>query len=78
MYIGGDYAKVLPSLEARHAVMFGKASSCENPVLIRLNDRDAFVACFRAAYPPQVLPNAAGHDARLNPSDDLVRNANAT
>ena len=37
-YIGRDYAGVLPSLEARHAVVFGKASSCENPVLIRLTD----------------------------------------
>jgi hypothetical protein len=46
-YIGSDYANVLPSLEARHAVVFGKASSCENPVLIRLNDRDKFVESFR-------------------------------
>jgi len=35
-YIGSEYAAVLPSLEERHAVFFGRASTCENPVLIRL------------------------------------------
>ncbi len=58
-YIGAEYASVLPSLEARHAVVFGKASSCENPVLLRLNDRDGFVHAFRAAHPPGRLPPAA-------------------
>jgi hypothetical protein len=46
-YVGRDYANALPSLSERHAVFFGKASSCENPVLIRLNDRDEFVRAFR-------------------------------
>jgi len=55
-YIGSDYAGVLPSLEARHAVIFGKASSCENPVLVRLNDRNAFLATFRADHPVPPLP----------------------
>lgn len=53
-YIGSDYAAVLPSLQPRHAVVFGKASSCENPVLLRLNDQDAFRAHFRPANPPRV------------------------
>lgn len=48
-YIGSDYARVLPSLQERHAVFFGKASSCDDPVLIRLNDRDKFVEAFREA-----------------------------
>lgn len=52
-YIGSDYANVLPSLQPRHAVVFGKASSCENPVLIQLNDRDEFLAGFRSANPPR-------------------------
>lgn len=52
-YIGSDYANVLPSLQPRHAVVFGKASSCENPVLIRLNDQDAFRQRFRPANPPR-------------------------
>lgn len=55
-YIGGDYAKILPSLEARHAVVFGKASSCENPVLVRLNERGAFVGAFRAIHPVPAMP----------------------
>lgn len=63
-YVGADYAGILPSLEARHAVVFGKASSCENPVLVRLNDREVFVQSFRAIHPvgnlvgPEVTPPA--------------------
>ena len=55
-YIGKDYAASLSSLSERQAVMFGKASSCENPILIRLNDRDKFLEAFRAENPPQPLP----------------------
>ena len=52
-YIGSDYATILPSMQPRHAVVFGKASSCENPVLIRLNDQTAFRARFRPENPPR-------------------------
>jgi hypothetical protein len=55
-YIGSEYAAVLPSLQPRHAVVFGKASSCENPVLVRLNDQDDFRARFRPGNPPKT-PN---------------------
>jgi len=50
-YIGEDYAAVLSTIEDRHAVVFGKASSCRDPVLIRLNDRDKFLREFRE--PPE-------------------------
>lgn len=46
-YVGRDYADTLSSLPERHAVLFGRASSCENPVLIQLNDRDTFRKAFR-------------------------------
>jgi len=46
-YIGDDYAGVLSNLEDRHAVVFGRASSCRDPVLVRLNDRDKFISVFR-------------------------------
>jgi hypothetical protein len=62
-YIGGDYARVLPSLDARHAVIFGKASTCENPVLVRLNDRDAFMDVFRRDHAPRPLPQSAANAA---------------
>jgi hypothetical protein len=42
-YIGNDYSSVLSTLENRHAVIFGRASSCSDPVLVRLNDRDKFL-----------------------------------
>lgn len=48
-YIGEDYSGVLSTLEDRNAVFFGRASSCKDPVLIRLNDRDKFLKAFRAA-----------------------------
>lgn len=52
-YIGSQYASVLPSLKDRHAVFFGKASSCDDPVLIRLNDRKDFIEAFREAVPEE-------------------------
>jgi hypothetical protein len=58
-YIGRDYAASLSSLTERHAVFFGKASSCENPILIRLNDRSEFLAAFRVDNPPPTTPPAA-------------------
>jgi uncharacterized protein len=50
-YLGKEYAESLPSLQERHAVFFGKASKCENPIMIRLNDRDNFLNVFRAKHP---------------------------
>jgi hypothetical protein len=46
-YFGDEYSSLLSSLEDRHAVVFGRASSCKAPVLIRLNDREAFLEAFR-------------------------------
>jgi len=37
-FIGDDYAHLLANLKDRHAVVFGKASSCSSPLLIELND----------------------------------------
>jgi hypothetical protein len=59
-YIGQDYTNILSSLQARHAIFFGKASTSENPVLIRLNDRDDFTGAYRAAYPPPVFQGNSG------------------
>ncbi|MCW6037444.1 DUF87 domain-containing protein [Spirulina subsalsa FACHB-351] len=66
-YIGRDYAGMLPSLEARHAVVFGKSSSCENPVLVRLNDRHLFLNAFRAQFPVQPLIGQAADQAAPKP-----------
>lgn len=51
-YIGEDYAGVLSTLEDRHAVVFGRASSCRDPVLTRLNDRADFIGKSREPKPP--------------------------
>ncbi|MGB7685995.1 MAG: DUF87 domain-containing protein [Solirubrobacterales bacterium] len=37
-FIGTDYARLLANLPDRHAVVFGKASSCHSPLLVELND----------------------------------------
>lgn len=55
-YFGSDYASLLSGLQDRHAVFFGRASSCENPVLVRLNDQDKFRAAFRAVHKPAPIP----------------------
>lgn len=52
-YIGTDYSNVLSTLEDRHAVFFGRASSCKDPVLIKLNERKDFLKAFRE--PPDTL-----------------------
>jgi hypothetical protein len=53
-YVGRDYADTLSNLPERHAVFFGRASSCENPVLIELNNRDEFKKSFREKFPRSV------------------------
>lgn len=55
-YIGRDYANLLPNLPERHAVFYGRASSCENPVHIQLNDRTQFVAGFRSLKSATLAP----------------------
>lgn len=40
-FIGTDYARLLANLPDRHAIVFGKASSCHSPLLIELNNSDA-------------------------------------
>lgn len=52
-YIGDDYSGVLSTLEDRHAILFGRASSCRDPVLIRLNDRSDFIRVFREQIAPE-------------------------
>lgn len=66
-FVGKDYAQMLPELQERHAVIFGKASSCANPVLARLNDRDDFLEGFRAASPP---PDKSGWTDSFPVSED--------
>jgi catechol 2,3-dioxygenase-like lactoylglutathione lyase family enzyme len=67
-YIGKDYAASLSSISERHAVLFGKASSCENPILIRLNDRQEFRHAFRAENPPPPKPAPKAAPASAAPA----------
>ena len=55
-YIGRDYAQSLSSVKERHAVFFGRGSSCENPVLMKVNDRGNFRRVYREIHHPPVFP----------------------
>jgi hypothetical protein len=58
-YIGEDYSSILTSLQERQAVYFGKSSSCENPVLLRLNDRGDFISHYRKTHNKYIIDKAA-------------------
>jgi uncharacterized protein len=59
-YVGDDYADVISTLDDRHAIVFGRTSSCRDPVLIRLNDRSDFLSVFRERSPETVLSSETG------------------
>ena len=61
-YIGKEYANMLPAIQERQAVFFGRASCCENPVMIQLNDRADFTRVFRSASPPSLTSAASEED----------------
>ena len=46
-YFGKDYVSSLPSLQDRHAILYGLASSCQVPIQIKLNEREDFIRMFR-------------------------------
>ncbi|MFN8526003.1 MAG: DUF87 domain-containing protein, partial [Chloroflexota bacterium] len=57
-YVGEDYASILSTLDDRHAVVFGRASSCRDPVLTRLNDRADFLRRFRPVPTTEIASTA--------------------
>ena len=57
-YIGRDYAQSLSSIKERHAVFFGRGSSCENPVLMKVNNRNDFRRIYREVHRPPVFPQS--------------------
>lgn len=66
-FVGDDYASILSSLEDRHAVIFGKASSCKTPVMVKLNEREEFLEQFRPTVRLQNEQNPPN-----NPNDDDI------
>jgi hypothetical protein len=53
-YIGKSYAAVLSSLLERQAVLFGRGSSSEAPVLLEMNNRERLKAEWWPAHSPNV------------------------
>lgn len=65
-YIGCEYSDELSTLPERHAAFFGRASSCENPTLISLNNRQQFLDVFRREFP------VPGKDEICGPSTGTI------
>jgi DNA helicase HerA-like ATPase len=59
-YIGPTYAQLLASLRDRQAVVFGRASSCNSPLIVDLNDgavlQERYWAARVTAIPPTRPP----------------------
>ena len=75
-YIGSEYSSKLSSLKARHAVYYGKSSSCENPVLIRLNDQGDFQTAFRAKFKPRrfkISKNGQEENIKKNEESSITK-----
>lgn len=47
-YIGSDYAEVLSTLGERRAVVYGRGTSCNEPIMVQLNNREDFITVFRS------------------------------
>jgi hypothetical protein len=82
-YVGKDYTEILSTIQEQQAVFYGKASTCENPVLIQLNNRDNFKAIFRAKYTPPDLPkpdneNNSGAEADERQKSSIEDNRNVS
>jgi hypothetical protein len=55
-YVGPAHSRLLASLPDRHAVVFGRASSCNAPIILELNDSAAFGEHLWARHKDQVPP----------------------
>lgn len=69
-YVGEAHAKVLASLKNRQAVFFGRASTCEAPIVIQLNDANAFRDGFWADVVGQIRPTQTFNDLEGRPVDE--------
>jgi hypothetical protein len=58
-YIGTSHAQLLAALPERHAVVFGRASSCHTPIILKLND----TAAFRSNFWEQRVGDIPGYTA---------------
>jgi hypothetical protein len=73
-YVGPAYAPLLATLRDRQAVVFGRASSCNAPLIVDLNHTDSFLDGFwksRSAAVPRtefIARQSALTDP--NPADD--------
>ena len=74
-YIGSTYAPLLASLRDRQAVIFGRASSCNAPLIIDLNDATEFHEGYwapRASFVPRTQPPAEAAVVGADPAAELA------
>jgi len=75
-YIGPSYAKLLVSLKDRCAVVFGRASSCNAPIIVELNDATAFEVGFWETEKESILNKIAQAGAGQAPSAPIAEQPN--
>jgi hypothetical protein len=72
-YIGSSHANLLAALPERHAVAFGRACSCNDPLVLKLNEADDFRNGFweraKAGIPTTESPRS---DAPVEAPDDAI------
>jgi hypothetical protein len=75
-YIGPTYAQLLASLRDRQAVVFGRASSCNSPLIIDLNDgavlQERYWATNVATIPPTRPPEVEEPELAAELLDDTA------
>jgi hypothetical protein len=70
-HIGDTFTAVLSGLEDRTAVVFGRASSCPSPVIVRINEHDQMVTGYwekhkrKVPIPKQDVDNGGGMTASV-------------
>jgi hypothetical protein len=77
-YVGAGYAPILAALKDRQAVVYGRASSCRTPIVMRLNDAAAFDAAVWAQQksglprcaPDEIYPQAETVELEPPPPED--------
>jgi hypothetical protein len=67
-YVGPSYARLLVSLMDRCAVVFGRASSCNAPIIVELNDATAFDVGFWEPKKESILNKLAQTGAGQAPA----------
>jgi DNA helicase HerA-like ATPase len=65
-YVGDTYAQILSGLADRTVVLFGRASSCDNPVILNVNRHDDVVGGIWEPELPRLISSTEEFDSAVN------------